>query len=248
MLLGEILGKAINQNRTVTKTLPVKDARPYIFDSLFSQFVNDKSAISDAIKAVEEKGIVVIDEIDKVVSGEKDKSADASAEGVQRDLLPLVEGTTITTKYGPIHTDHILFIASGAFHTTKVSSLLPELQGRFPIRVDLQPLTEENYYQILTEPKYNLLEQQEALLSTEGVTLEYTQDAIKKIANLSFQMNATVENIGARRLHTIIEKLMDEISFDAPDYKGKKYVVDEKMVEEKLKDMIDPDDPKKYIL
>ena len=200
---------------------------------------------------MEESGIVFMDEIDKICSSKDSmsKSADASAEGVQRDLLPLVEGTTISTKYGNVNTDYILFIASGAFHAVKPSDMLPELQGRLPIRVELNGLTEDDLYKILTEPVANLLRQQTELLATEGVTLKFEDDAVREIARMAALLNRTVENIGARRLHTVIERIMESISFEAAEMEeGSEIVVDKSLVNERLSEVMVSSDLSRYIL
>ena len=198
---------------------------------------------------MEESGIVFIDEIDKIVNSGEYRGADASAEGVQRDLLPLIEGSTISTKYGNVNTDYILFIASGAFHSSKPSDLLAELQGRLPIRVELDALTENDMYRILTEPQANLINQQRALLATEQIQLDFTDDAIKEIARIASLANRTVENIGARRLHTCIERIIDTISFDASDLApGELVTVDKAYVTSKVDDFLKKSDLSKYIL
>jgi len=206
----------------------------------------------EAITAVEESGIVFIDEIDKICSSKDfmSRSADASAEGVQRDLLPLVEGTTISTKYGNVNTDYILFVASGAFHAVKPSDMLPELQGRLPIRVELQGLSEDDLYKILTEPVANLIKQQVELIGTEGVKLTFEEDAIREIARMGAMLNKTVENIGARRLHTVIERIMENLSFEAAELEnaGKELVVNKELVEERLSEVTVKSDLSRYIL
>ena len=205
---------------TERKKLPVSEARDIIVEVELERLLENVDLKKHAVKAVEESGIVFIDEIDKICSsreGFSSRSADASAEGVQRDLLPLVEGTTINTKHGNVNTDYILFIASGAFHAVKVSDMLPELQGRLPIRVELSGLTEDDLYKILTEPVANLVRQQIELIGAEGVTLTFEDDAIREIARMAAQLNKTVENIGARRLHTVMERIMENISYDAAE-------------------------------
>jgi len=201
-----------------------------------------------AIQRVEQGGIIFLDEIDKIAGRETTHGPDVSREGVQRDLLPIVEGTTVTTRYGMVKTDHILFIAAGAFHVSKPSDLIPELQGRFPIRVELESLTKEDFIRILTEPKNALIKQYTALLATEGISLSFTEDAIAEIAEIATLVNQRTENIGARRLHTIMERLLDEISFDAPDRAEKKVMVDAKYVREKLTEIIKDEDLSRYIL
>jgi ATP-dependent HslUV protease ATP-binding subunit HslU len=201
-----------------------------------------------AIKRVEQGGIIFLDEIDKIAGRETTHGPDVSREGVQRDLLPIVEGTTVTTRYGMVKTDHILFIAAGAFHVSKPSDLIPEMQGRFPIRVELETLTKEDFIRILTEPKNALIKQYTALLATEGITLSFNGEAIAEIAEIATLVNQRTENIGARRLHTIMERLLDEISFDAPDRAEKKATLDAKYVREKLSEIIKDEDLSRYIL
>jgi len=201
-----------------------------------------------AIERVEQAGIIFLDEIDKIAGRETTQGPDVSREGVQRDLLPIVEGTTVNTRYGMVKTDHILFIAAGAFHVSKPSDLIPELQGRFPIRVELDSLTKEDFIRILTEPKNALIKQYKALLETEGVTLSFTEDSIAEIAEIATLVNQRMENIGARRLHTIMERLLDEISFDAPDRAEKEIIVDAKYVRDKLAEIIKDEDLSRYIL
>jgi ATP-dependent HslUV protease ATP-binding subunit HslU len=201
-----------------------------------------------AIERVEQGGIIFLDEIDKIAGRETTHGPDVSREGVQRDLLPIVEGTTVTTRYGMVKTDHILFIAAGAFHVSKPSDLIPELQGRFPIRVELESLTKEDFIRILTEPKNALIKQYTALLATEGITLSFNKEAIAEIAEIATLVNQRTENIGARRLHTIMERLLDEISFDAPDRAEKKVKVDAQYVREKLNEIIKDEDLSRYIL
>merc|ERR1712238_145402 len=205
----------------------------------------------EAIAAAQESGIIFIDEIDKICSSRDygSKSADASAEGVQRDLLPLIEGTTISTKYGNVDTDYMLFIASGAFHSVKPSDMLPELQGRLPIRVELNGLTEEDLYKILTEPVANLLRQQTALIATEGVVLRFEEEAIVEIARMAALLNKTVENIGARRLHTVIERIMENLSFEAAELEDQtEMTVSKELIEERLSDVLVSSDLSRYIL
>jgi len=197
---------------------------------------------------VEQSGIIFIDEIDKVAGRESSYGPDVSREGVQRDILPIVEGTTVTTKYGMVRTDHILFIAAGAFHVSKPSDLIPELQGRFPIRVELQSLGKEEFIRILTEPENALIKQYTALLSTESIKLEFKEDSIAEIAATATLINERTENIGARRLYTIMEKLLEELSFDAPEMSGKAMVIDASYVRGKLKDFVEDEDLSRYIL
>ena len=201
-----------------------------------------------ALERVESSGIIFLDEIDKIAGRESGQGPDVSREGVQRDILPIIEGTTVNTKYGMVKTDHILFIAAGAFHVSKPSDLIPELQGRFPIRVELQPLTIEDFKRILTEPKNALLKQYKALMETEGITLDFTVDAIDEMANFAFKVNETTEDIGARRLHTILEKVLDEISFEGPDLKEKQQTIDAEYVRQMLADIVKNEDLSRYIL
>jgi ATP-dependent HslUV protease ATP-binding subunit HslU len=201
-----------------------------------------------AVQRVEQSGIVFLDEIDKIAGREGVHGPDVSREGVQRDLLPIVEGSTVNTKYGPVRTDHVLFIAAGAFHVSKPSDLIPELQGRFPIRVELEPLTKEDFVRILTEPRNALIKQYTALLETEGVRLRFEADAIEEIAEIASQVNERTENIGARRLHTILERLLDDVSFEAPERRGEEVVVDAAHVRRRLADIVKDQDLSRYIL
>src|SRR5690606_9520139 len=203
-----------------------------------AKLIDMDEVIQVAIKKTEETGIIFIDEIDKIASKNQQSSIDVSREGVQRDILPIVEGSTVLTKYGPVKTDHILFIAAGAFHIAKPSDLIPELQGRFPIRVELEKLSVENFVQILTEPDNALIKQYKALLATEGIEIEFSDEAIQKIASLAYQVNQDTDNIGARRLHTILEKLLEDLSFEVPDINLKKVVITPEYVEQKLSDKI----------
>jgi len=233
------------------KRMSVSQARDVILEVELEKLLEKIDLKKEAVMAVEESGIVFIDEIDKICSSRDSftRSADASAEGVQRDLLPLIEGTTINTKYGNVNTDYILFVASGAFHAVKPSDMLPELQGRLPIRVELQGLTEEDLYKILTEPVANLLRQQVELIATEGITLTFDDDAVKEIARMAALLNKTVENIGARRLHTALERIMENISFEAAELKsGSEITVDKKVVQERLSDVLVASDLSRYIL
>lgn len=214
--IGDMLGKSMG-GRTVKKKMKVGEAYEVLMGEEADKLVDEESMIREAIELVEQNGIVFLDEVDKICARQDVRGGDVSREGVQRDLLPLIEGTTVSTKHGAIKTDHILFIASGAFHLAKPSDLLPELQGRLPIRVELEALTEEDFKRILKEPDYSLIRQYEALMKTENVTLEFTDDGIDEIARISAHFNETVENIGARRLHTVLEKVLEEISFTASD-------------------------------
>jgi ATP-dependent HslUV protease ATP-binding subunit HslU len=206
------------------------------------------SVIKQAIERVEQSGIIFLDEIDKIAGRETSFGPDVSREGVQRDILPIVEGTTVTTKYGMVKTDHVLFIAAGAFHVSKPSDLIPELQGRFPIRVELDSLGKEDLIRILTEPQNALIKQYTALLETEGVKVDFREDAIAEIAGIAAVINERTENIGARRLYTIMERLLDEISFDAPEIAGKTLVIDSPYVKEKLRGFVEDEDLSRYIL
>ncbi|GAB6076359.1 ATP-dependent protease ATPase subunit HslU [Desulfurobacterium crinifex] len=230
------------------RKMKVKEALRYLTQEEAQKLIDMDEVIREAIDRVENQGIVFIDEIDKVAAKNGGRGPDVSREGVQRDLLPIVEGSKISTKYGLVRTDHILFIAAGAFHIAKPSDLLPELQGRFPIRVELKPLTKEDFMRILTEPKNALTKQYKALLETEGVEIEFTSDGIEEIARIAEEANTKAENIGARRLHTVIEKLLEEISFNAPEMKGEKIVIDREYVRSKLEDIIENEDLTKYIL
>lgn len=236
-------------NRTRTKKMKVKEALKALTEELAADLINDDDLKARAIERVEQQGIVFIDELDKIARrGEHTGGADVSREGVQRDLLPLVEGCTVSSKYGTIKTDHILFIASGAFHFAKPSDLIPELQGRLPIRVELHALTVEDFVRILTEPNASLTEQYAALLATEKVTLRYTDDAIRRIAEMAWQVNERTENIGARRLHTMMECLLESISFDAPDRAGDTIEIDVDYVDKHLSDLVKNEDLSRYIL
>jgi len=233
------------------KKMSIAEARGVILEMELERMLESIDIKKEAIESVEESGIVFIDEIDKICSSRdfSSKSADASAEGVQRDLLPLVEGTTISTKYGNVNTDYVLFIASGAFHSVKPSDMLPELQGRLPIRVELQGLTEDDLYKILTEPVANLLRQQIELIATEGVKLHFEDDAVREIARMAALLNRTVENIGARRLHTVIERIMEILSFEAAEMEdGSVITIDKALIEERLSDVLVESDLSRYIL
>lgn len=243
------LFSSIGPSKRKKRKLTVKEALKILEQEEAEKLIDLDEVQRIAVERAENFGIVFIDEIDKVASrSSKTSGPDVSREGVQRDLLPIVEGTTVSTKYGPVKTDHILFIAAGAFHLSKPSDLIPELQGRFPIRVELKPLTKEDFIRILTEPKNALIKQYIALMQTEGVELEFTEEAINKIAEIAQFVNEKTENIGARRLHTILEKIMEDLSFEAPDLKGQKVVIDEKMIEEKLGQLVQDEDLSRYIL
>lgn len=231
--LGDMMGKAMG-GRSVKKKMNVAEAYEVLMGEESDNLLDEDSLTKDALKLVEESGIVFLDEIDKICARNDARGGEVSREGVQRDLLPLIEGTAVSTKYGIVKTDHILFIASGAFHLAKPSDLLPELQGRLPIRVELRALCEEDFRRILTEPDYSLIKQYEALLLTEGVTIAFTEDGIIEIAKISAHLNETVENIGARRLHTVLEKILEEISFTATDKSGEDVLVDKDYVKKHM--------------
>lgn len=248
MNLGDIFGKAFTGSRTKEHKMTVLEAHDVLVADESEKLLDQDKIIRDAIDAVQQKGIVFLDEIDKICARSERQGADVSREGVQRDLLPLIEGTTVSTKYGTVKTDHILFITSGAFHLAKPSDLLPELQGRLPIRVELKALTREDFYRILTEPEANLICQAKALIATEGVTLTFTEKAVKEIARLAAEINQNVENIGARRLHTILEKLLEELSFDAPDLKEGNVVISDQDVKDKVEALAQNQDLSRFIL
>ena len=245
--LGDIFGKAMG-GRTKQVRMKVKDAYEPLLNEESDKLLDEESIIREAVRSVEQDGIVFLDEIDKVASGGDRRGADVSREGVQRDLLPLIEGTTVTTKRGAVKTDHSLFIASGAFHVAKPSDLLPELQGRLPIRVELKALTRDDFRRILTEPEASLIKQYTALMEAEGVTLEFSEDAIDELADLAVRVNESVENIGARRLQTVMERLLDEISFTAPDRSGETIRLTAEDVKTKVGDLAQDADLSKYIL
>jgi ATP-dependent HslUV protease ATP-binding subunit HslU len=246
--LGDIFGKAFG-GRTKTRRMTVSASHDLLIAEEADKLLDNEAIIRDAVDNVENNGIVFLDEIDKITArGEIRAGADVSREGVQRDLLPLLEGTTVATKHGPVRTDHILFIASGAFHLAKPSDLLPELQGRLPIRVELKALTREDFRRILTEPEASLIKQYLALMATENVTLEFTPDGIDAIAAIAADVNASVENIGARRLQTIMERVLDEISFNATDRSGEKLVIDGAYVRSKVEGLAKDQDLSRFIL
>lgn len=236
-------------DRTKKRKMKVKDALKQLRDDEAGKMVNEEEIRARAVESAEQNGIVFIDEIDKIVRrGSNVSGADVSREGVQRDLLPLVEGTTVFTKYGMVKTDHVLFIASGAFHMAKPSDLVPELQGRLPIRVELEPLTASDFERILTEPDAALTKQYSALMQTEGVAVDFATDGVKRLAEVAFQVNERMENIGARRLHTIMERLLETISFEAPDRAGLTVTVDAKYVDKQLSALVKDEDLSRYIL
>jgi ATP-dependent HslUV protease ATP-binding subunit HslU len=235
--------------RKQRRRMKVKDAIPLLVEEEAARMINDEEVKQQAVKMTEQHGIVFIDEIDKVARrADGGGSGEVSREGVQRDLLPLVEGSTVNTRYGPVNTDHMLFIASGAFHVSKPSDLVPELQGRLPIRVELRALSADDFKRILTETDASLTEQYVALMATEGVELEITDEAVTRLAEISFSVNESTENIGARRLHTVMERLLDEISYTAPDRSGEKVVIDADYVDESLADLAGNEDLSRYIL
>ena len=234
--------------RTRRRRVKVSDARRLLAQEEAQKLVDIDEAVSQAIQRVENSGIIFLDELDKVAGREGGHGPDVSREGVQRDLLPIVEGSTVTTKYGMVRTDHILFIAAGAFHVAKPSDLIPELQGRFPIRVELEPLTRQDFVRILNEPQNALVRQYVELLKTEGVTLRFEEDAVNAIAEIASEVNQRTENIGARRLYTVMEKLLEEISFTAPDMTGKELVIDADYVHARLADVLSNEDLSRYIL
>ena len=245
--IGEMIGKSVG-NKLKKKKMTVKESHEILINEEADKLIEEDKIIKSAIDSTENNGIVFLDEIDKI-SGRTDRAGgDVSREGVQRDLLPLIEGTTVSTKYGPIKTDHILFIASGAFQLAKPSDLLPELQGRLPIRVELEALTSDDFKRILKEPDYSLIKQYVALLKTENVELEFSESGIDAIANMASEVNATVENIGARRLHTIIERILDDISFTATDRAGEKIIIDSDYVKQNLDELVKDTDLSKFIL
>ncbi len=246
--LGDILGKSMGGKKGKKKKMTVKESHDILVAQESDKMIEEDKIILEAKKATEENGIVFLDEIDKVSARSDRVGGDVSREGVQRDLLPLIEGTTVSTKHGPIKTDHILFIASGAFQLAKPSDLLPELQGRLPIRVELDALKEEDFKRILKEPDNSLIKQYIELLKTENVNLEFTDDGIDMLAKISAEVNSSVENIGARRLHTIIEKVLDDISFNATDKAGETVTVDRKYVQNNLGNLVKDTDLSKFIL
>ncbi len=235
-------------NKTQKRKMRIKDAVPLLIEEESARLINDEEIKQQALEAAEQNGIVFIDELDKVAKRSEYAGADISREGVQRDLLPLVEGSTVSTRYGMVKTDHMLFIASGAFHLSKPSDLIPELQGRLPIRVELRALDAKDFIRILTEPKASLTEQYTALMATEGVDLKFGEDSVRRIAEIAWQVNEKTENIGARRLHTIMERLLDIISFEAPDRSGEAITLDANYVDEHLDALAGDEDLSRYIL
>ena len=247
MNLGEIFGKAMG-GRTTRKKLTVAESYGVLISEEADKLLDDEQVTKTALESVEQNGIVFLDEIDKVATRQDSRGGDVSREGVQRDLLPLIEGTTVSTKHGAIKTDHILFIASGAFHIAKRSDLLPELQGRLPIRVELRALTEDDFVRILTETDNALTLQYSALMATEEVTVTFTEDGIKALAKIAAEVNATVENIGARRLYTVLERVFEELSFSAPDRAGDAVTVDASFVDKHLGELLKSSDLSGYVL
>lgn len=246
--IGNIFGDMMPQKKK-KKKVRVKDARKILREEEAQNLIDMDQVVEDALHNAEQNGIIFIDEIDKIASGSSYRSgADVSREGVQRDILPIVEGSVVNTKHGPVKTDHILFIGAGAFHTAKPTDLIPELQGRFPIRVELENLDKDTFLKILTIPENALVKQHKALLETEGVKIEFTDSAIEEIATMAFLMNEQTENIGARRLHTILEKLLEDISFNIPDMEEDKLVIDDAYVKEKFMEKIHPEDIDRFIL
>jgi len=242
-MFGGLFPKKKKQRR-----VKVPEALSLLVQEEAQKLIDMDSVVKQAIERVEQSGIIFVDEIDKVAGRETSYGPDVSREGVQRDILPIVEGTTVMTKYGMVKTDHILFIAAGAFHVSKPSDLIPELQGRFPIRVELDSLGKDEFIRILTEPENALIKQYTALMETEGVRIEFKEDGIAEIASMAALINERTENIGARRLYTMMERMLDEISFDAPDLTGKSVVIDSKYVKERLQDFIQDEDLSRYIL
>jgi ATP-dependent HslUV protease ATP-binding subunit HslU len=250
MNIGDMLGKSFGGARTKTRKCTVVEAREILRAEESDKLLDQDKVTAEALHAVEQNGIVFLDEIDKIASRSESYrgGGDVSREGVQRDLLPLIEGTTVSTKYGTVKTDHILFIASGAFHLAKPSDLLPELQGRLPIRVELQPLTQDDFKRILVEPEASLIKQYKALMQTEKVTLEFADDSIVELAKIAAEVNGNVENIGARRLHTLLERLLEDISFEASEKPGSSVKIDAAYVNERLADFAKNIDLSKFVL
>ena len=245
--IGDIFGK-LGGGRTKTRRVTVSESHPILIAEESDKLLDSEQLTQEAIRIVEQNGIVFLDEIDKICVREGRAGGDVSREGVQRDLLPLIEGTTVATKHGPVKTDHILFVASGAFHLAKPSDLLPELQGRLPIRVELRALTRDDFRRILTEPEASLIKQYVALMQTEGVTLNFTEDAIDALADIAVSVNSAIENIGARRLQTVMERVLDEVSFAAPDRSGETITVDAAYVESHIGDLARNADLSRFIL
>jgi len=246
--LGDLLGKSFGSVPMKDRKLEVSEALKVLTHEEAEKLIDQEKTLSEALKSVEQNGIVFLDEIDKICGRSELRGGDVSREGVQRDLLPLIEGTTVSTKHGPIKTDHILFIASGAFHVSKPSDLLPELQGRLPIRVEMQSLSKEDFARILVEPEASLIKQYEALIATENVTLKFTKDSITALATLAAEINENVENIGARRLHTVLERLLEDISFEASEKGGETITISAKDVDKRVGELAKQVDVSKFIL
>jgi len=244
---GEMLQELIPKKKK-RRTVHLHEARRILVDEELKKLVDMDDVVSESLDRVENHGVIFIDELDKIAGERGTAGPDVSREGVQRDLLPIVEGSTVQTRYGYVRTDHILFVAAGAFHVSKPSDLIPELQGRFPIRVELDPLTEEDFVRILTEPENALTRQYAALCAAEGATLEFTADGIKEIARIAAKANEQMENIGARRLHTVMTTLLDELLFELPDYPKKRVVFDAALVRERLVKIVENEDLRRYIL
>ena len=245
--IKDLLGSILPTKKRKRKAT-VKEARKILIQQEANKLIDMDEVISEAIKRAEEKGIIFLDEIDKIAAKDSAHGPDVSRGGVQRDILPIVEGSTVMTKYGPVKTDHILFIAAGAFHTVKPSDLIPELQGRFPIRVELKSLSQQDFLQILTEPKNSLIKQYKELLMTEGIEVEFSKDSLEEIARIAYTVNSQTEDIGARRLQTIMEKLLEDILFEAPEISDKKILIDKEYVNKKLTEIIANEDLTRYIL
>ncbi len=246
--LSDMMSKALGQQKTKTRRTSVLESYEFLIDDESDKLLDDDEIVAEALRSAQEDGIVFVDEIDKIAAGNQGVQGGVSREGVQRDLLPLVEGTTVATKHGPVKTDHILFIASGAFHVAKPSDLLPELQGRLPIRVELRALTKDDFRRILTEPEASLIRQYVALMKTEGVDLDFTDDAIDTLADVAVKLNSEVENIGARRLQTVMERVLDDISFTAADKDGETITIDADYVNANVADIAKDTDLSRFIL
>jgi ATP-dependent HslUV protease ATP-binding subunit HslU len=247
MDMSGMLGNLIPKRRK-RKRVTVAEARSILADEEARNMIDQDTITREAVDRAEQDGIIFVDEMDKIAGRESEAGPQVSREGVQRDILPIIEGSTVMTKYGPVSTQHMLFVAAGAFHVSKPSDLIPELQGRLPIRVELDSLTESDFVRILTEPKNALIKQYKALLATEGVDVEFTDEGIQEIAKIAAEVNSSMENIGARRLYTILERLLDDVSFAAPDIDEKNIVVDAAYVREKLQDVVKDEDLSRYIL
>ena len=234
--------------KQVTRRLPVTEARKVLTQQEAEKLIDRDRATREGLRRAQESGVIFIDEIDKIVGADKSSGPDVSREGVQRDLLPIVEGATVNTRYGVVKTDYMLFVAAGAFSHAKPTDLIPELQGRFPLRAELKSLNREDFIRILTEPKNALLKQYTSLLRTEGVEIDFRKDAVEEMATIAAQVNSSMQDIGARRLHTVVEKVLDEISFTAPEIAPARISIDAKYVRERLKDILEDEDVRKYIL